>query len=80
MLHLTLLRVATDLPIENFSFDIRVMEHGGDGAWRATGAQGMAARWGMATRRGTAAQRGQAAHGGALVFSDVGARSFYCIG
>ena len=42
MLHLALLRVATYLPMENFSLDIRVMEHGGDGAWRATGEQGMA--------------------------------------
>ena len=33
------------------------MEHGGDGAWRATGVQGMVARRGMAMQRGTATQR-----------------------
>ena len=37
MLHLVLLRVATDLSMKNFSLDVRVMVRGGDGAWRATG-------------------------------------------
>jgi hypothetical protein len=43
MLHLALLRVAIDLPMEIFSLDVRVIERGG--------------QWGvqeMATRRGTA--------------------------
>ena len=63
MLHLALLYVATNLPMKNFSFDIRVMEHGGDGARRATGHAGddvTAGGW----RRG----EGRAACGGALVF------------
>ena len=36
MLYLTLLRVATDLPMKNFSLDVRVTEDGGDGSRRAT--------------------------------------------
>jgi hypothetical protein len=38
MLHLILFHVATDLLMKIFSLDIGVMEHGGDGAWRAMGA------------------------------------------
>jgi hypothetical protein len=52
MLHLALLRVAIDLPMEIFSLDVRVMERGGQ-----RGAQEMAAWRGMATRRGTAGDR-----------------------
>ena len=69
MLHLTLLCVATDLPMKNFSFDIRVMEHGGDGARRATGraGDGGTAGDGDATRDGP--------HAEARLFSDAGRAS-----
>jgi hypothetical protein len=65
MLHLTLLCVVTYLPMENFSLDIQVMEHGGDGARRATRhvGDGGTTRDGDATRH----DRGWAACGGALV-------------
>ena len=72
MSHLILLRVATDLPMKNFSFDIRVMEHGGDGARRATGRAGDG---------GTAGDGDATRHGGAVGDRPhAGAHSFYCIG
>jgi hypothetical protein len=66
ILHLALLRVATDLPMKNFSLDVRVMERGGGGArmgWRHSGG------W----RRDVAQRRGEgrsatSRRGGALVF------------
>ena len=58
--HVALLRVATDLSMKKISLDIRVMEHGGDGAWRTTGAQGMATQRGTATQRGMGRTRGRA--------------------
>jgi hypothetical protein len=69
MLHLTLLYVVTYLPMEIFSLDIQVMEHGGDGARRATRhvGDGVTIGDGDATRH----DRG---------WPHAGVHSFYCIG
>ena len=72
MLHLTLLRVATDLPMENFSLDIRVMKQGGDGGVEGNGRVGGG---------GTAGDGDATRHGGAVGDRPhAGAHSFYCIG